>query len=53
MKKFNAIKMIGFVGTVLGFLAPMITNWSEQKEMEKLVEEKVNKAIAEKQSKES
>lgn len=49
MKKINTVKMIGFVGMLVGGLASMITSYVQSKQMEELIDEKVNKALAEKE----
>lgn len=52
-KKHDWFKILGFAGTALGMLATVISEWSQQKEMENTVEEKVNEALARKNEEES
>ena len=44
-KRFDVISIIGFTGTALAFVEAQISSWSQQKEMEKTIEEKVNDAL--------
>lgn len=44
--KIDLIKIVGFAGMILGGVATLITSWSQQQEMERTVEEKVNEALA-------
>lgn len=46
MKKIDMLKMLGFGGMILGGIASMITKHVESKQMEQLINEKVEKAIA-------
>lgn len=50
MKKFDTIKTIGIAGTILGIASTIISSWSQQKDMEKTIEEKVNKMFLEEES---
>lgn len=43
----NWIKAIGFGGMLLGFAATLIANWSQEKQMDLMIEEKVREALAE------
>nr|DAJ97389.1 MAG TPA: YtxH-like protein [Herelleviridae sp.] len=45
--KFDAAKVVGIAGTVLGVAATLISNYSDKKELDAKVEEKVAKALAE------
>lgn len=40
------IKIIGFAGMLLGGAATLIANWSQEKQMDLLIEEKVKEALA-------
>lgn len=42
------VKVIGFAATVLGFGATLVSEWVKDKEMDEKIEEKVNRALAEK-----
>lgn len=46
-KRIDAIKIIGLAGMALGGLASLIGSWAQEKTMERTIEEKVQKAIAE------
>lgn len=41
------IKGIGIAATIIGFAASSAIDWVDEKKMEKMIEEKVNKALAE------
>lgn len=47
-KKIEWTKIIGLAGMVLGFAATAISNYATGKEQEKVIEEKVNEALAKK-----
>lgn len=47
-KRFEWTKFIGLAGMVLGFAATAISNYATNKEQEKVIEEKVNEALAKK-----
>lgn len=40
------IKIIGFGGMLLGGVATLIANWSQEKQMDAMIEEKVREALA-------
>ena len=46
------VKVVGFAATILGFAATMLTGWSQQKTMEKTIDEKVEEALANRQNEE-
>lgn len=46
MKKRNTIKLLAILATGLGFAATLLSDWSNKKEQEALIEEKVNEALA-------
>ena len=48
-KKIEWTKIIGIAGMVLGFAATAISNYATSKEQEKVIEEKVNEALKEKE----
>lgn len=45
--KLNAVKIIGFAATAFGCIATFVTDWVNEKKMDKKIEEKVNEALAE------
>lgn len=49
----NIIKIAGYIATFAGFGAAMLGNWANEQKMNKTIEEKVNKALAEKDKEES
>ena len=49
MKKINMVKFVGLLGTGLGLAATLLSNYSQQSEMKKTVEEEVAKALAKKE----
>ena len=49
MKKLNIGTLIGFAGLALGAIATAISNYAQEKQMEEIIEEKVNKALAERE----
>lgn len=53
MKKFDAVKLVGLVGLALGGVATLIGNWAQEKQMEEMIDEKVNEALAERNGEES
>lgn len=53
MKNLNAIRVISVSGAILGAVAALIGNWSQQQLMDKTIEEKVNEAIASREQEES
>ena len=48
MKKIDAVKVLGLLGTGLGLAATLLSNYSAEKEMKKTVAEEVAKALAQK-----
>lgn len=48
-KKLNIGTLIGFAGLALGAIATAISNYAQEKQMEEIIEEKVNKALAERE----
>lgn len=50
MKKIDLIKTIGLAGTVLGIVSTAISSWSQQKDMERTVAEKVDEALNEREN---
>lgn len=46
----KALKIIGILGTGLGFVATIITNRVTEKEQENLIEEKIDEALAKREN---
>lgn len=44
--KDKIIQIIGVTGTVLGVVSTLLSNWSQNQNIEKLVDEKVNEALS-------
>ena len=49
----SALRLIGLGATALGFVATLIGNWVSDNKIETEIDEKVNKAMANKKEKES
>ena len=47
-KNIDVVKIVSIAGTVLGLTASLINGWSQQKNMEKSISEKVNEVISNK-----
>lgn len=47
MDNKNLIKIVGFAGMLLGGVATLIANWSQEKQMQEMVKEEVQKALTE------
>lgn len=43
----NKLKVLGLLTTVGGFLLTLASNWVQEKQQDEIIEEKVNKALAE------
>lgn len=52
MKKFDAVRLIGLAGMALAGLATLVTSYAQNKQMEETIEEKVNEALAKRESEE-
>lgn len=48
--KTKVIQLVGVAGAMLGFGATMLSDWSNNKKMEQLVEDKVKEILAKKLS---
>ena len=46
------VKIIGLGGTLLSVVATMIGNWSQERTMEKTIEEKIDEALAKRENEE-
>lgn len=46
----KTLKFIAIVGTGLGFVATLITNYANTKEQEILIEEKIDEALAKREN---
>ena len=44
------LRLIGVTGMVLGAVATMISNYAQEQEMKRTVEEKVNEALAKREN---
>lgn len=44
------LRLIGVAGMVLGAVATMISNYAQEQEMKRTVEEKVNEALAKREN---
>ena len=53
MRKLDLVKTIGFAGTALGLISTVISGWSQQKDIERTIEEKVGEALGITQDEES
>lgn len=51
-KKSTMFKLMAIAGTGLGFIATLVTDWANSKEQEKIIEEKVNEALAKREAEE-
>ena len=47
-KKIDVVKVVSITGTVLGLAATLLTGWSQQKNIEKNIAEKVIEVINDK-----
>lgn len=45
-KKLDVVKLVGLAGMALAGLATLVSNWSTEKQMEQIINEKVNEALA-------
>lgn len=46
MAKNSLFKIISLVGLAVGGIGTLISNWADDKQQDKIIEEKVNEAIA-------
>lgn len=44
----NKLKVLGLLTTAGGFVLTLVSNWIQEKQQDEIIEEKVNKALAEK-----
>lgn len=51
--KFDAIKLIGLAAMALGGIATLVTNWVQERQMEQMIDEKVQEALANREEEES
>lgn len=49
-KKFDAVRLVGIVGMLLGGAATLVSSWAQEKQMEKTIEEKVDEALAKREN---
>lgn len=53
MRKINVGSLIAFAGLALGAVANMISNYAQEKQMEEIIDKKVNEALAKRNEEES
>ena len=46
MKKLDPVKIVGFAAMALGLVATQMTNWVDDKELDKKISEKVAEALS-------
>ena len=46
MKQKRALGIVGFVATIIGFLASLLSKWVGKKEQEDFISSEVEKAVA-------
>ncbi len=44
----NKLKIIGLLASAGGFVLTLVSSWVQEKQQDEIIEEKVNKALAEK-----
>lgn len=52
-RKRDTIKLLAILATGLGFAATLLSDWTNSKEQEALIEEKVNEALAKRDKEEN
>lgn len=52
MKKDSAIKLLGLAAMALGGVATLVGNWVQERQMEQMINEKVQEALAEREEQE-
>lgn len=52
MKNLNAVRLISLAGMALAGVATLVTGYAQNKQMEETIEEKVNEALAKRESEE-
>ena len=45
IKKWDAVKIIGVTGTLLGFATSLLGNWSKERKLEETVRSEVTKEL--------
>ena len=53
MDQKNLFKLVSFVGLLIGGLGTLLSGWADDKQQEALIEEKVNEALAARESEEN
>ena len=53
MKNFNVVKIVGFAAMVLGGIAQFVSSWSQNAQLDELVDKKVSEKLAEQNEEES
>lgn len=46
MKKIDVTKVISLTGTILGITASLLGSWSQQKTIDKTIEDKIKEALS-------
>lgn len=52
MEKRNLFKLMSLVGLALGGIGTLLSNWADDKEQDAVIEEKINEALAARESEE-
>ena len=53
MKQKTLFKLMSLAGLALGGLGTLLSSWADSKEQEAIIEEKVNKALADSENEET
>lgn len=46
MKKESAFKLLSLIGMVLGTAGTLLSNWADDKELDRVIDEKLNERLA-------
>lgn len=49
MEKSNLVKLVGLGAMALGGIATLIGNWVQERQMEQMIDEKVQEALADRE----
>ena len=52
MKKFDVAQLVSIGGLILAGVAGLLTNWSNEKQMERIIDEKIEERFANNQEEE-
>lgn len=50
MERRNLFKLLSVVGLALGGIGTLLSSWADDKEQEAIIEEKINEALANRES---